>query len=151
MKEVRILKNLEDTFHFAREISLNLTTPTLIGLKGEMGSGKTHFVKFLAEVLNMKGENANSPTYAIHQQYINEEGTLILHHVDLFRLETEDEIESSGFWDLFYDLNCYIAVEWIDRIEPRLLPKNFKKLILEWTILPNGEREVKYFVIGQPE
>lgn len=139
--ETRILKTLDDTQQLAKDLKLHWHgTRLLIGLQGEMGSGKTHFVKALAEELGANPQEANSPSYAIHQQYDGE--TMILHHLDLFRLQTEEEIESSGFWDLFYEDNVIIAVEWVDRINDALIPQNFWYLRMDWEVLPDGQRRV---------
>ena len=97
--ETRLLRNLQDTESLAKEIAKSSETRRVIGLHGNMGSGKTHFVKALADELGLDGSKASSPTFAIHQEYKNSKVTL--HHIDLFRLESIDEIESSGFWDEF--------------------------------------------------
>jgi tRNA threonylcarbamoyladenosine biosynthesis protein TsaE len=144
LKEVRRLKSLEDTKALAAELVPLLQSRQLIGLQGAMASGKTHFVKALAEALGLDSQNANSPTFAIHQQYENEK--LILHHLDLFRLETEEEIESSGFWDLFYEDQVIIAVEWIDRVSEEQIPQHFSYLRLDWALDTNGDRLVSIFV-----
>lgn len=139
--ETLLMKNLEDTEALAKRLAQELNPRHVIGLQGEMGSGKTHFVKALATALGMNGREANSPTFAIHQEY--QSSQKVLHHIDLFRLENEEEIESSGFWDLFYDDNVVIAVEWIDRIDEKFIPENFTYHRLDWKILPEGGREVK--------
>ncbi|MEY4616495.1 MAG: hypothetical protein RJB66_1455 [Pseudomonadota bacterium] len=136
------LKSLEDTQSLAKEIlTLIKSSRNLIGLQGDMGSGKTHFVKALAQELGMSSQDANSPSYAIHQQY--ESTHWVLHHLDLFRLQTEEEIESSGFWDLFYEDQVIMAVEWIDRIDDSQIPQNFFYLRLDWQVLPDGTRRVQ--------
>jgi tRNA threonylcarbamoyladenosine biosynthesis protein TsaE len=139
-RESRVLKTLEDTAALAKDLAVQLKHRQIIGLQGDMGSGKTHFVKALAEQLGLDGRSANSPTFAIHQEYRNQEVTL--HHIDLFRLESEDEIESSGFWDLFYEENVVIAVEWIDRIDQRQIPEHFSYLRMDWQVVSDGTRQV---------
>jgi tRNA threonylcarbamoyladenosine biosynthesis protein TsaE len=138
--EVSTLDDLEDTAKLARKIATMVTSRQVIGLQGDMGSGKTHFVKAMASALGIKSEETNSPTFAIHQQY-SIAGSM-LHHFDLFRLESVDDIESSGFWDIFYEENVLIMIEWIDRIHENQLPQNFAYLRLDWEIHKDGRRKV---------
>ena len=139
--ETRILKTLEDTQQLAHDIvSRWHGTRLVIGLQGEMGTGKTHFVKALVKELGLSAETANSPSYAIHQQY--EGKNVVIHHLDLFRLQTDEDIESSGFWDLFYEDNVILAVEWIDRIDEAMIPQNFWYLRMDWQLLTDGSRQV---------
>ncbi len=136
----KTLKSLEDTRALSKEIAKHSNGHLVLGLQGEMGSGKTHFVRALAHELGAVISEVNSPTFAVHQQYSGKD--LTIHHIDLFRLESEEEIESSGFWDLFYETNVLIAVEWIDRIAENQIPENFSYMHLRWEILPNGDRSV---------
>lgn len=137
----RDLKNLDDTQSLAKKVvGLLKGRRHIIGLQGAMGSGKTHFVKALAEELGIDAREANSPSYAIHQQYENDQW--VIHHLDLFRLQSDEEIESSGFWDLFYEDQVIMAVEWIDRIDESQIPQNFFYLRMDWDILTDGTRHV---------
>jgi tRNA threonylcarbamoyladenosine biosynthesis protein TsaE len=140
MVETRVLKSLDDTRALAKEIAKRSNGRLVLGLQGEMGSGKTHFVKALAEELGAVVSEVSSPTFAVHQQYTGREVTI--HHIDLFRLESEEEVESSGFWDLFYETDVILAVEWIDRIAETQIPENFSYVRLQWEILDNGDRKV---------
>jgi len=65
----------------------------------------------------------SSPSFAIHNQYMSEMG--IVDHVDLYRLEDESDLESTGFWDLFAKEKGYIFVEWGDRLNKDLLPSHW--------------------------
>jgi len=129
-----------ETQQLAQELARQLKPKTIIGLQGEMGSGKTHFALALAQSLGCTSGELSSPTYAIHQEYQGPQ--LTLHHLDLYRLDTEDEIESSGFWDLFYDETSIIVVEWIDRIPFETIPQNFSYIRLDWKIKSDGTRSV---------
>lgn len=74
-----------------------------------------------------------SPTYAIHQRYSN--STLTVDHFDLYRLENEDQIESSGFYDLLNTPADYKFIEWPERLNRGDLPMDEKiyKIILNKT------------------
>lgn len=141
IKKVKI-QSLQQTDELAVEICKHFKGKLVIGLQGEVGAGKTHFVKALAGAMGFDSSSANSPSFAIIQEYKCPEA--VIQHVDLYRLETVDEIESSGFWDLFYEENVIIAVEWIDRIEENQIPETFNYIRLDWRVI-GSEREVTIF------
>jgi len=140
----RTLSNLEATENLAKEILSQLKPRSVIGLQGDLGSGKTHFVKALARQLGCAEDEVNSPSYAIHQEY--QGANISLQHIDLYRLETDEEIESSGFWDLFYEENSFIAIEWVDRLQTSSIPQNHSYWRMEWECFEDGSRLVKIFV-----
>ena len=100
---------------------------TLILFDGELGAGKTTLIR---ELLKSCGyDHSTSPTYALHHHYpvkLNNE-SISVEHLDLFRLENQEQIESSGLWDLFQTQSqSLILVEWADRIPADQWP-------LDWT------------------
>lgn len=95
--------------------------PILILISGPMGAGKTEFVKKISE--HMGFQQVSSPTFAIHQNYRSSHHQM--EHVDLYRLESEDEVESSGFWDLFSEAEGMIVVEWPERVALEHFPMNW--------------------------
>lgn len=103
-------------------------------LQGSMGVGKTHLVKWLCEYY---GLNANSPTFAIHQLYENE--NISIDHFDLFRLKNEADLESTGFWDVFSKPHGIVAIEWAEKIIPQMLPHNWSLLKIEISKVDKGE------------
>lgn len=100
-----------------------------IALVGPLGAGKTVFVKGLAEGLGVDPRVVSSPTFVIAQQYRVPSGPEALHHVDLYRLESEDELEAIGFFDMFA-LGSVVAVEWADRF-PEVLGREYLEITLE--------------------
>lgn len=86
----------------------------VIALVGPLGAGKTVFVKGLAEGLGVEPRAVSSPTFVIAQQYALPDGPETLHHVDLYRLEREEELEAIGFDEMFSPGEV-LAVEWADR------------------------------------
>jgi len=100
-------------------------TGLVIGLIGPLGAGKTVFAKGLASGLGIEPAAVSSPTFVIAQQYLIPEGAAprphVLHHVDLYRLESEDELDAMGFADLFVS-GAVVAVEWADRFSGVLGP-----------------------------
>ena len=99
-----------------------LSHKQVILLNGPMGVGKTFVTHVLSDLLGAK-EQSHSPSYAIHNKY---QGTQTeIHHLDLYRLETEDELESTGFWDLFSLEKALIIIEWAERINWEWIPKDY--------------------------
>ena len=87
-------------------------------LSGELGAGKTVFVKGLAQGLGMNSREVSSPTFVLANQYTSPESRF-LHHVDFYRLESFEELESIGFFDLGGDKSV-LVVEWGDRFPAAL-------------------------------
>lgn len=94
-----------------------------IGLQGDLGAGKTQFVKGLARGLAISEEDVSSPTFAILQSY---SGRLTLHHADFYRLVTDEELFATGFFDL-QSGSCVSVVEWVDKF-PRALPDDWLRV-----------------------
>ncbi len=97
---------------------------SLLLLEGPVGAGKTELVKALADCLGI--QETASPSFAIHHHYKNRD--VSMDHVDLYRLESEDDLESTGFWDLFGSKKGLIVIEWSDRLNQDLLPLNWYKI-----------------------
>ena len=92
-----------------------------LSLIGPLGAGKTAFVKGLAEGLGIDPAGVSSPTFVIANQYESPDGRRLA-HVDLYRLETERELEDIGFLDML-EPGVVVAVEWGDRL-PDALPRD---------------------------
>jgi tRNA threonylcarbamoyladenosine biosynthesis protein TsaE len=109
----------------AVKIINNLAPKTVLLLSGDLGAGKTTLVKALATQLKMK--DASSPSFAIHQQYVNNEGEK-MDHVDLYRLKSTEDLESTGFWDLFNCEKGLVVIEWANLLNPESLPMDWKTI-----------------------
>ncbi len=103
-----------DTMQLAENIESEKFPGMVICLDGELGSGKTVFVKGFAKSLGID-ENITSPTYNIVKEY--ESGELPLNHMDVYRLEDSDV--TIGFNDYFNDQSISI-IEWADLIKDKL-------------------------------
>jgi len=89
-------------------------------LQGDLGAGKTQFIKGLAEGLGLDGRLVSSPTFTIMQRYSG--GRLPLQHFDLYRLESVAELEGLGFAELVDDWPGVTATEWGDRFREAMPP-----------------------------
>jgi tRNA threonylcarbamoyladenosine biosynthesis protein TsaE len=84
----------------------------VIGLVGDLGAGKTVFVKGLAEGLGTDPVRVASPTFTLINEYRG--GRLVLHHVDLYRLERAEELSELGLEEIVGGEGV-CAIEWVDR------------------------------------
>lgn len=125
----RTLNSPEELEAFVAELEKHFDRRTVVLLEGEVGSGKTETVKALARRRGWR--EVSSPSFAIHQQYRAADGTHA-DHLDLYRLESEEDLESTGFWDLFAEDEGLILIEWADRLNADFLPPNWKKLRLRY-------------------
>jgi tRNA threonylcarbamoyladenosine biosynthesis protein TsaE len=95
---------------------------TVFLLNGEMAAGKTTLIASL--LLKLGIVDVSSPTYAIHQVYQNHQHKI--HHFDLHRLETDEDIETSGLWDCLQNTKNIFFIEWSQRINDQNWPLNLK-------------------------
>jgi tRNA threonylcarbamoyladenosine biosynthesis protein TsaE len=115
-----------ETEAMARRFAEDLIAGSVLGLKGELGSGKTLFTQGLVAGL---GSNASvtSPTFTIVHEYLG--GRLVAYHFDFFRLEDRESLVRLGLDDyLFADGIC--VIEWADRF-PDLLPEHTRWISFE--------------------
>ena len=109
-----VSKNLDDTLNIAENIESEKFPNMVICLDGELGSGKTVFVKGFAKALGIE-DNITSPTFNIIKEYMN--GELPLYHMDVYRL---DEVnEDLGIKD-YYNKGGVTIIEWSDMIKNAL-------------------------------
>lgn len=108
----------------------------LVLLSGPMGAGKTQLVQWMLEELGSK--EASSPTFSIHQRYTSKERTV--DHFDLYRLKSDDELDSCGYWEMVAERDNLVLVEWADRLPLDVYPANRSRLVLSVDLKPSGER-----------
>ncbi len=93
----------------------------VFALFGNMGAGKTTFIKALCRKLHVK-DVVNSPTFAIVNEYLDSKGESI-YHFDFYRLKKESEAIDIGYEEYVYS-GCYCFMEWPEKIE-NLLPEGY--------------------------
>ena len=140
------LKSLEDTQNFSESISKIIMPGDIIFLYGEIGVGKTTFVRFFINYLESKNGIKNSdvlsPTFNIVYDY-NDENIKILHY-DLYRLKNYKDISQLGMFETSKDL--IKIVEWPELIE--IKPKDRIDILFEYSKLENS-RKVKITGFGK--
>jgi tRNA threonylcarbamoyladenosine biosynthesis protein TsaE len=124
----------------------------VIGLTGELGAGKTQLVKGLARGLGFRGA-VHSPSFALVNEYLG--GRLPLFHLDLYRLDTVDQIVRAGLEELIPPRDGVTVVEWAEKwfdaapadpavpVDP---PHWLRRVRLDW--LTEMERRIVYEDLG---
>ncbi len=115
------LASASRTEQFGATIGRRLRQGEVIALVGELGSGKTTFVRGLARGAGLSAHVVSSPTFVVIQEY---PGPIALAHVDLYRLEDPRDVDDTGLADY---LNGHFAVliEWADRLPAAWWPDDY--------------------------
>ena len=113
-------ESLKETQQVADEFAKSLKKGDVVFLHGQLGAGKTHFVAEVAKALGVV-TRTNSPTFTISRTHSAKSG-LLLHHIDLYRLETEKEIENAGVYDIINNNDGIVFVEWAEKMDGFSLP-----------------------------
>jgi len=101
-----------ETAAVARELAPRLSAGSVVLLFGDLGAGKTAFVRGLAEGLGISPDEVTSPTFTLLQEYRG--GRLPLFHVDLYRLSDRREVEDLGLDEIAAD--GVLTVEWAEKL-----------------------------------
>ncbi len=102
----------DETVAVARDLAASLSADAVVLLEGDLGAGKTAFVRGLAEGIGVDPDAVSSPTFTLIQEYRG--GRLLLLHVDLYRLNDPREIDDLGLDEL--GSGAVLAIEWADKL-----------------------------------
>lgn len=117
-----ITHSAEETIAFGRTLAAKLTPPLIVLLRGDLGAGKTTLVKGIAEGFDAaRAEDVTSPTFTLIHEYRGPRATL--YHVDLYRIDTERELETLGLDDLLAP-NSILLIEWGEKFARLRRDKN---------------------------
>ncbi|PKM61503.1 MAG: tRNA (adenosine(37)-N6)-threonylcarbamoyltransferase complex ATPase subunit type 1 TsaE [Firmicutes bacterium HGW-Firmicutes-21] len=133
-----ISHSITETERIAAEIAKRLKKGDFLALYGEMGVGKTAFVRgIIAALMPECLPLVHSPTFAIVNEYLGD--NLTIYHFDLYRINNEDDLYSTGFFD--YPLqDCIIITEWSELFEDAI-PSNAVRVKIE--IRSETERSIR--------
>lgn len=133
-----LLTTLSDTRALAERIAAQLTQGDVIGLSGDLGTGKTTFAQALIETL-AHGTNVTSPTFAMLQTYpvtLRSSEAVTLYHYDLYRITHAEELEELGLREATAGV---VLIEWPERLsDPSILTQ-----ILRFTLDKDSTRKVR--------
>jgi len=138
-----ISRSWEDTFKLGQTIGQTATGRLIIALMGDLGSGKTVFVKGLAIGLAVPKEfMITSPSYTLINEY---PGRIPLFHADLYRLSNAIDIESTGLFDTLV-ADGVLAIEWAERLDQQSLAQD---ILIHFDIRKDDTREISITGCGQ--
>ena len=118
-----IADSTDKTKKLAYEIAKKIKEGYVIALYGDLGSGKTTFVRYLVEGLGLKNR-VQSPTFVVVRRYGN------INHVDLYRLSSKEEVLEIGLEEMMQDKKSITIIEWPEIVE-KLLPTNTVKIYFD--------------------
>jgi len=130
-----ISHSAEETFAAGRAFAASLRRGNVLALCGDLGAGKTHFVKGLAAGLGVEAE-VTSPTFTLIHEYPG--GLLPLYHIDFYRLEETSDALKIGI-DEYLDGEGVTAIEWADKFA-ELIPD--EAIWVRFNLLENDRREI---------
>ena len=118
----------EQTIAFGRTLTELLAAPKLVLLRGDLGAGKTTLVKGIAAGFGAaEEEDVTSPTFTLVHEYRGPRANL--YHIDLYRIDTQRELETLGLDDLRAE-GGVVLIEWGEKF-PRLLRERDVEIALE--------------------
>jgi tRNA threonylcarbamoyladenosine biosynthesis protein TsaE len=118
----------EETIAFGRSLAESLQAPKIILLRGDLGAGKTTLVKGIAEGFHAASqEDVTSPTFTLVHEYRGPWESLF--HIDLYRVDTDRQLETLGLDDLMSDKSI-LLIEWGDKF-PRFKAESDLEIALE--------------------
>lgn len=120
-----ISEGVSDTEAIAEKLGKKLRSGNVVAYFGGLGMGKTAFTRGLAKGMGISAD-VSSPTFAIVNDY---GGTPPLVHFDMYKVESWDDLYSSGFFD-YLDMGAVLAVEWSENIE-NALPDDTIRITIE--------------------
>lgn len=114
-----ITRSAQETIGLGKKIAAGLRGGQVVALIGDLGSGKTHLIKGIAQGLNAPDPTkVCSPTFVLVNEYYTADG-LTLYHIDAYRLASPREMDTLGFDD-FCRPDAIVLVEWADKVMPAL-------------------------------
>lgn len=134
-----VINNIKDINKAARTFIDFMPEGNVIAFYGNMGAGKTTFIKALCEELGVEDE-VTSPTFAIVNEYTCTNAPSKIYHFDFYRIKKLEEVYDMGYEDYFYS-DSLCLIEWPELIE-ELLPDDVTKVhIIEQS---DGSRKIVY-------
>ncbi len=129
--------SVDDTIRLGNDFARSLNRGDIVLLEGDLGAGKTHFVKGVASYFGIDKSKVSSPTFTLIHEY---EGDFPVFHFDCYRFKSEQEAVEIGIEEYLYGDGVSL-IEWPSKIKS-LLPKEVIKI----QIKHSGEKERQIFI-----
>ncbi|MGY8987466.1 MAG: tRNA (adenosine(37)-N6)-threonylcarbamoyltransferase complex ATPase subunit type 1 TsaE [Flavobacteriales bacterium] len=121
-----IVNCISELSEAAKVVLSEIKSNKIICFYGDMGVGKTTFIKEICRVLDVK-DNVNSPTFSIVNEYLTSKKQII-YHFDFYRIKDKNEAFDLGYEEYLYSNNLCL-IEWPEKVE-ELLPDNIVKILM---------------------
>ena len=132
--------SVKETIAIGKKLGRLMSPGDVICLTGELGAGKTHFVKGIALGLGIRGKDITSPTFIIINEY---KGKIPLYHIDLYRIGVIEDLRDIGMDEIVYGKGV-TAIEWAERIKD-ILPDERLDITLKWVDDKTRSIEIRAF------
>lgn len=143
VKKTYLSNSVEDTEKIAFDLATTLQPGSVVAFFGDLGAGKTTFIKSLISKLSsISKDEVSSPTFVYLNIYPSSH--LAVYHFDLYRINSKDEFLLMGFQE-YFDAGGVTLIEWSERIE-ELLPAHTIRVELEYA----GEYQREVSIITHP-
>ena len=132
----------QDTINIAKNFASNLKGGEVVCLNGNLGAGKTTFMKGVAEYFGINKDEIISPTFIIANKLNTNNSSSIINniiHIDAYRIEDADNMLETGILEYFGDINSIVFIEWSENIK-KFLPEN--NININFEILGEGLRNI---------
>lgn len=115
---------------------------TIVGLKGNLGAGKTTFTQYVAKILGIS-EKINSPTFVIEKIYkiLDNQNFDTLIHIDAYRLDSGKELEALNWNEIIEQQRTLILIEWPEQVSD-ILPNDLQTI--EFEVIDEKSRQVEF-------
>ena len=131
-----ISRSEEETRHFARDFARTVRSDEKICLIGTLGAGKTTFVRGFVQAFGIEEQEVNSPTFTLVREYGQAPR---IYHVDLYRLDREDEIFEAGIFELITS-DEIVLIEWADHLDRYFPPRC---IVVRFSHVSETERHIE--------
>jgi len=137
-----ITKSEDETIALGMEFAKLLKVGDIVALFGDVGAGKTEFVKGVCQFFNVE-EFVSSPTFTIINQYkgMLKDKKLTLYHIDLYRVDNKVELAEIGFEECIYSNNCIKLVEWAEKAD-EIIPNTSYSVQIKNSLSDEDERYI---------
>ena len=130
----------EQTVDLGRQLAAGLKPPRLVLLRGDLGAGKTTMVKGIAEAFQAaEQDDVTSPTFTLIHEYRGPEASI--YHIDLYRIDTQRELETLGLDEIMSDERNLVLIEWGEKF-----PRFARERDVEIAIARTGPEDRKITV-----
>ena len=139
-----ITQSPEGTVKLAEKVAKRIREGTVVCLEGNLGAGKTLFVQSMAKTLGVQSE-VTSPTFNLMNIY---EGFCPIVHFDLYRIQTEEELEEIGFYEYTDFPEGIVLIEWGEKFTDAL-PDDYVRIEIERLKETRNMRRITFSCVGE--